>query len=381
MIGTLFLYFFILCATLILCKPKHGHLSKQNAYIAFGIVLLLTVLRWDIGNDYANYAMRVPQLAREVANFGLIGAYNYNDGNTEISYILFSWIFAKFPGSYVWVVGSLGIIAQVFIFLSLKRVNGFYWGYFALFITELIFLSWDAIRQGAAIAIVLYSIGFIKEGNYIKYILSILAASLFHTSAIILLPFILLRWVKIPDLIMVGAIMVMTALMWTGFLTDSMAEVTTYFTLFEHYEGYADTMATLGVADSTMYKLRLVLYAFFWSGTILLLPKEEMIYKLFITIGGCIFLFAMNSMSITRIAWYFLSAVLVGLPLAMQELKNYNKKGKFNIRKVAFASILAAMVFLFSYDVIRDSNTHGCSPYDSIFSTNYSNQKFRPKSY
>jgi D-alanyl-lipoteichoic acid acyltransferase DltB (MBOAT superfamily) len=124
-----------------------------------------------------------------------------------------------------------------------------------------------------------------------------------------------------------------------------------------------------------MYKLRLVLYAIFWSGVILLLPKEEMLYKLFITIGGCIFLFAMNSMSITRIAWYFLIAILVALPVAMRSLK------KRDIKKIAMIAVMAAMVFLFSYDVIRDSNTHGCSPYDSIFSTNYANQKFRPKSY
>lgn len=381
MIGTLILYLFVLAVVMILCKPKHGKIDKQRINFALAIMLLLTVCRWDIGNDYANYAKHVQELARDVYNHGLFGAYNYNDGHTEITYIFLSWLFAKFPGSYLWVIGTLGIISQVFIFLSLKRVNGYYWGYFALFMTELIFLSWDAIRQGAAIAIVLYSIGFIKEGNYVKYVLSILAASLFHTSAIVLLPFILLRWVKIHDFILVAAIMVMTVLMWTGFLTNSMAEVTAYFTLFEHYAGYADTMATLAVAESTMYKLRLVLYALFWSGTILLLPKEEMIYKIYITIGGCIFLFAMNSMSITRIAWYFLSAILVGLPLAMQELKKYNKKGKVNIRKVAFASIMAAMVFLFSYDVIRDSNTHGCSPYDSIFSGNYASQKFRPKSY
>lgn len=380
MIGTLILYLFILCLVLVLCKPRHGRVNKHKIIIALSIMILLTVLRWDIGNDYVGYAETAQELSRVASNLGLLGAYNY-DGHTEISYVFLSWLFGKFPGNYLWVIGTLGLIAQLFIFLSLKRVDGCYWGYFALFITELIFLSWDAVRQGAAIAIILYSIDFIKRGKYIKYVLSILAASLFHTSAIIMLPFICLRWVKIHDYILVALILLMTALMWSGFLTNSMQTVTTYFALFEHYEGYAESLATLVVAESTLYKLRLVLYALFWSGTILLLPKEEMIYKLFITIGACIFLFAMNSMSITRIAWYFLVAEIVGLPIAMKSLKEAKLTRLVSLKKLAFASIMAAMVFLFSFDIIRDSNIHGCSPFDCVFSTNYANQKFRPKSW
>ena len=376
MIGTLLFYLFVLCIVLALCKPKHGRIRRQQVYWALAILLMVTVFRWDIGNDYANYAKRVAEIARSVSmHGGIINTYNYEDGNLEISYIFLSWLFASFPGGYLWVIGTLGVISIVFIFLALKRVEGYYWGFFALFITEYIFLSWDLVRQGAAIAIILYSLDFIKQGNFWKYALCVVVAALFHTSAIIMLPFFLLRWVKLHNFIMIGAILVMTVLMWTGYLTGIMGEVTAYFAFFEHYAGYADSLVTLTVAESTMYKLRLVLYAMFWSGIILLLPKDEMLYKLFITIGGCIFLFAMNSMSITRIAWYFLIAVLVALPIAMRSFKIRD------VKTIAMSAVMAAMVFLFSYDVIRDSNTHGCSPYDSIFSTNYANQKFRPKSY
>ena len=363
------------------CKLKHGVLNKNHIRLAFVIMLILTICRWDIGNDYANYAKSVPMYANTVeSQGGIMKAFNYYDQKIEISYIALSWVFGDFPANYVWVIGSLGLIFQLFVFLSLKRVDGYYWGYLALFITELIFLSWDAVRQGAAIGIILFAVEFIREGKPIKYLISVLAASLFHTSVLIMVPFYLLRYIKVHDFVLIAAIGGMTVLMWLGVLTELMSEVTAYFALFEHYEGYANSTATLAVAESMMYKLRLVLYALFWSGIILFLPKDRMIYKLFITIGACIFLFAMNSMSITRIAWYFLSSVVVGLPIAMNNLKVKYASPK-NIHRIATTSIIVAMFFLFSYDVLRDSNTHGCSPYDSIFSTNYQYQKFRPKSY
>lgn len=45
--------------------------------------------------------------------------------------------------------------------------------------------SLNGMRQFVAIAIIFYATSFIKEGKYVKFILSIMIASLFHTTAII----------------------------------------------------------------------------------------------------------------------------------------------------------------------------------------------------
>ena len=75
MIGTLVFYLFVLCLVLVLCKPKHGHINKKSVYWALAILLMVTVFRWDIGNDYANYAKRVAEIATtKVENNQLVPA-------------------------------------------------------------------------------------------------------------------------------------------------------------------------------------------------------------------------------------------------------------------------------------------------------------------
>lgn len=348
----------------------------RQVHIALIILMSVSVCRWDIGNDYANYARHAIELAKEVnMHGGVLGTYQYNEGRAEITYIFLSWLFGTFPGNYVWTIGTYAIITQMFIFLSLKRVNGYFWGFFALFITEFLFFSWDIVRQSAAITVILFAVEYIKQGHPMKWILCVIIAALFHTSAIILFPVYFLRWIKVCDFVLVSLIIVVTILMWLGILTGVMSEITAYFALFEYYEGYADNVSTLNVAESTFYKLRLVLYACFWSGIIILLPQKEKLYKIMITIGSCIFLFAMNSLTLLRISWYFLIVILVALPLVFQSKK---MKG---IRRAIFSGILGAMVLMFSIDIVRNSNVRGCVPFDSIFSETYSMQKFRPKAY
>lgn len=157
--------------------------NKKNIkiyYILESLLITLFVgLRFHTGADWATY---------ETAFYKLIEQGNYP--HWEYGYYILNIIFAKiFDNYYV-----LQFMVSAFVIYSASR---FFWKYseyplsclflfFLMFVPNGILMC--IVRQSIAVAIILFGTKYILNRSFLKFIIVVYIASLFHISSIIALP-------------------------------------------------------------------------------------------------------------------------------------------------------------------------------------------------
>ena len=181
MISILVFGFFIVILSAIRWKQK-----LKGLRISLILLTFFLAIRYNFGNDYDNYF----NLFNEVVDKFQFSIHYYNKRPTEIGWCLLCFIFK--PLGFYGFIFVLTSLEGYLLYLVIKRYvqPNYYW--LALFIyffnPNLMLTGVSAMRQWLAICIVLFSIKYIIDRDFIKYSLMILVAYLVHTSAIICLP-------------------------------------------------------------------------------------------------------------------------------------------------------------------------------------------------
>lgn len=161
-------------------------LKRLSFIFVFTTLGLFSAVRDGIGIDYISYIMHIERINVGLPNYMEPG-FQYltkfimfltHDSRMVIgaasiitSYFFVSTIYKQ----------SYNIKLSIFLFLT--------WGYY--------FFTFNTIRNYLALAIVIYSITYIFDKKYYKFVLWVLIASLFHKSALICIPFYIIASKKI----------------------------------------------------------------------------------------------------------------------------------------------------------------------------------------
>lgn len=202
-----------------------GSIIRLFCFVGFLILFLLSALRYGIGTDYFNYSVK---MANAVQN-GISGTEPLFKFIIQISLQLRStqWIF---------ILSSLLVVGCTV--LAVFRQSEYYWLSMYLFITTTFFgFSMNGVRQAISTSIFLYAIQYIGQKRGYKYIILILLATMFHSSAIIYLPIYFLKNLQIKKLNIFGWAIVITI---GGFLLRSRIKpiiqlVLTKFSIYGRY--------------------------------------------------------------------------------------------------------------------------------------------------
>lgn len=140
----------------------------------------------------------------------------------------------------------LAAVQAFFLFKVYRRYSTRYVLSFFLFIASADYVSWmfNGIRQFTAVTITLLAFQYIIDKQYIKAILIILIASVFHQSALLVIPFIFIvqgqAWNKKTLLFMLLAIVAVVYVeQFTGLL-DNMLEETQYTNVVSDWQQAED---------------------------------------------------------------------------------------------------------------------------------------------
>lgn len=171
---------FIVLVAFFLYQSNFRDRTRYRAYFACFLIVFIAAFRFDVGFDYSNYydlieSLDVAELAVfslwEPAHLILIYICKYFDC-TALYMILIS-LFTTISILYAiynynkkteWFIGVL-------IYLSLYYLHGF-----------------STMRQAAAVAVILLSYPFIRDGKFLKFLMMQALALLFHYSSICVLP-------------------------------------------------------------------------------------------------------------------------------------------------------------------------------------------------
>jgi hypothetical protein len=158
---------------------RESFMGRLNISGIFVVLFMLSALRFGIGNDYYQYA----QTAHEAS----VGGYVV----TEVGFNwLVRFVYAVFGGEYYEVVFAVFAFATLTIFLkAFIRLSDSFFMSFLLFMTfGLYFQTFNTVRYYLALSIALYSMRYLMEKDYIKFVVVIFVAAFFHKSVLLVIP-------------------------------------------------------------------------------------------------------------------------------------------------------------------------------------------------
>ena len=158
------------------------------------VPLLLSALRWKVGTDYTTYV----DLYHSFANIDSLALFFQNIIDTEPSFIILNMLVKVVFNHYLFVFAFSALLILAFFYRSIED----YHEQSSVMLAVVVFLflifltSLNIVRQMIAVAIVFYATRYVFTRNYKKAVIWLIVALSFHYSALIIVPFWLLRGEK-----------------------------------------------------------------------------------------------------------------------------------------------------------------------------------------
>lgn len=161
-----YIFFFFLTVIFYYLCVKYN--KKVYLIISFIIPMLIGGLRYDVGTDYMSYL-----------------EYYINHIDIDIGFTIISLVARLFDNFKV-MFFTYNFLTLIFVYLALNNISKQNRSA-ALFLFLFLYFTtgFNAIRQMLAVAILFYSYKYIVNKSFIKYLLFVMLASVFHSSAII----------------------------------------------------------------------------------------------------------------------------------------------------------------------------------------------------
>jgi transmembrane protein EpsG len=332
---------------------KKSKYSFFGNIIALSILFLLSVFRdISVGTDYQYYENM----------FRVIGEHSFSDWKSQLILVKkeFGWYYMNkiFYNSGTFFLYSLCFysIMYFFIFKTILEKSSipllsillyFFCGYY--------FASMNIMRQAFVFSFFFYSIRFIIQGKFWKYTLVLLLSSLFHMSALILIPLYFIREFKWSKLFLT-IILIISLIM--GY-TNLFIKITPYIHI-ERLNSYINSLHNeISFSGYLFFALNSILSLVFIYFTQDIKSKDNIYLKL--TVFGLIL-----SNLVMHFQWlfrfsdgYLVPLMIIGYVKVISECKLYNN------RVVLISALLIYALLMFYLNLSHNSNS--ILPYKLVF--------------
>ena len=219
---------------------KTAKLDKQ-LYIAFSIVLIIfAALRNNVGLDFGSYRDNYELIhSSNVSILSLPFGFN----NMEPLFQFVNYFSPSFRFFVIACVG-LGVLSKIVFFY--RNFNAKLFCLFLYFCSVYLYYDFGIVRQGIAISIIWYSFKYIKKKKFLKFLVGIIIASLFHITALICLPiyflgnkeysgkfYVLLLILSFIVMSLFEPVMILLSKLNLGFISYKLTAYTTYLSSSE----------------------------------------------------------------------------------------------------------------------------------------------------
>ena len=357
MIGSLF---FNIIALLFALK---GSLTKHSRGLLYSVisVFVFLAIRYDFGNDYLHYLERF----HEINQYNSFSLDMFLIKGNEFGWVYLNHIFKPFGffGMQIFLAGFSCYILYRFIEKYVHQKH--YW--FAMFIYifqpyNMLVLS-SAMRQAVVVSLFLLATDYLIQKKPFLYISIILFGSLFHTTALFLLPLVFLSYVKIkPKMIYIFLISVIPFfLIYFANNISSQASQLVFLYFKSEYSNHLNidiSTSKVGIG----YALNTIIYIiYFYNLKNTKVTWQVLVFNLIVLS----FLFIPLSLSIpliSRVNFYFTPFLMVGYPLALENMKKQSHKFMF------IALIIFSTIYQYFYFFNSPTWTEKFYEYKTIFS-------------
>ena len=273
-------------------------------------------------------------------------------------------IFKNSQFGYLLFLFACNVITYIFIFKTLVYNDTLKWGVFFTFTLGLLIMANDQVRQAVALSIFLFSVKYMEQNNFKKYIQWIIIASLFHYTAIALIPVFFLKKIKLNSLIFSSLIILTYCGYYYGIFYKYI------FWLIEKVPFYGEIyLARLrffeireaGSGLSILFNALIALFVALFYNQI-----NKSIYATLFLYGSIIAIMSVGFMPVERFSYFLVYTSIVVLPIM---LKNNSAK-KFTKGFIIVSFIYFFIVSLYGFE------KHGAVPYRTFFNENIVSPNF-----
>ena len=229
----------------------------------------------------------------------------------ERGYLILNILLAVFFTDFQWVaIFCAGITVGLVIVTIYKYSEHALLSVLLYLGLAIYYASFCLIRQNIAVSIILCSFGFIKKKKTVKAILVVLFASLFHYSALVFIPVLLLMRVRLSKkfgLTIFGSVLILV-IFFDAFVKLGVAIIPTYRNYLQ-----SDYMAGMSIKS--------VIIPWFWFAVLYvfkprLLEKDpkNVVYVQFAFFGAILSLFQLRMQLFDRFVYYFTAFLILSIP-------------------------------------------------------------------
>lgn len=317
-------------------------LNRKSFWVPLIVLVLFASIRsYRVGTDGRTYVIPfISQLDVEYFQF---------QENIEIGYQLLEYLLLSLTSDYFWLffVTSLFI---VYCYLTIIKKFSVNYGFSVfLFITLGIYtFFFNGLRQGLAMAIFALALPYLLEKRLIPYLIICFLASLFHLTALFMIPFYFLVNLRIKLFYKILATF-LGSLFLSRFLIKYIS------TSNERYEGYAAAAGQEGGGYLTL-GFYIILLLFIYYATHIYNIKDKQYIKIFTfyAIGVAfitpIVMLGGNPSGPQRLLLYFTWTLILILPIIFKRINNI------------YITSSAVILFII-YFVLTTSTFSNLSPY------------------
>lgn len=310
--------------------------KKALLILAFVVLLVFAGVRYGFGNDFFSYEK----------NYDAI----QNGGTSSFEKQVFFNLLLRYSPSFSWVIFITSVLTIVPVYKLISKYVAPEIAWVSVFIycinPYLFLMSLSALRQSLATSMFIFAVFFAFKRKLIPYVILILCATLFHTSAIVLLPFYFVandRKVSVKLVVIFTCLFL--ALFFSAPLLDNVAQFVLDIFDNKQYDYYYDQGATNSVRAT-------ILSSFYLVYILINLPRLEgatlMCSKLYLL--GCFFsVLAFRLSMLTRLQMYFDIFSLVSLPMILLENIKLNEKSVYTLLNKYILPALMFIVYFLRY--------------------------------
>lgn len=338
---------------------------KHGLKTAFGIIFLFLALRYDFGNDYMGYLTQFIEIRgiRDVKYFH----FRFN----EIGWWYLNYFFSFLGPSgffimYAFIAAFTSFVGYRFIrkYVPVKYFSLAVFLY--IFQPDNILVLSSGIRQFIAVSIFLLSVDYLVKRQYLRYLLVIISASLFHTSVLVFVPLIflnLVNWkIRAPYIIIFIIAFISLIYLQQNIFTQVEGLLAFYFTEYESYTKGGFEKVSFGRG----FYFNAGIYLFvLYSGSKEKYSEVNIFYKLVII---SLFLIALNlaiNMA-SRVSYYLYPTMIIAFIFTIESLpKSPILRSGFLLSIVGFT--------IYQFYLFWNSPVYGpyFEKYQTIFSAPY----------
>ncbi|WP_180056315.1 EpsG family protein [Acinetobacter sp. YH12227] len=278
----------------------------------FFLVLLFSLRNISVGVDTNAYTLNYKNHNNVYVNGFL--------EDIEIGYQILDRTVIYFTYNYFWLFLISSVIVISLYLYTLKKISPNYsisvflyisLGYYTFF--------FNGLRQGIALALCFFSLKYLFRKEFLKFLLVVFIASLFHKSALIVIPIYFLSLLKISEYYKVISCFIFS-LIFSSMLINYLANNN------ERYEIYKDVSGEIGGLYTLLYFTFIGLFFKFLANKIKI---KDIIFNYSMSIYWCglaivyplVFL-GMDPSGPQRVLYYFTFTSMIFITLVMSKIKN-----------------------------------------------------------